>query len=159
MASESLYYGKTWRHFLAIPLARVCCDFNSSQLRRCEFGRPRLFFGYDTIIAYCWTTSPNCTTQYYSTINCSWKESVVYVTSRRIFSSMYSKLFCRNSTFFSSTRTSSVRTSSCGKERKINTAHFIKSLFYGNYNALISSFLLYIACSRLPPKPLKCTKT
>ncbi len=44
-----LCYGKTCRHFLAISLANVCCDFNSSQLRRCEFGSHRLFFGYDTI--------------------------------------------------------------------------------------------------------------
>ncbi len=54
MASESLYYGKRWRHFLAISLAYVCCDFNSSQLRRCE-----LFFGYDTIAKndhYFWDT-------------------------------------------------------------------------------------------------------
>ena len=52
MASDLLYHGKTWRHFLAISLVNVCCDFNSSQLRRCEFGIHRLFFGYDTMCNY-----------------------------------------------------------------------------------------------------------
>ena len=44
MASESPYYGKTWRHFLAISLANVCCDFNSNQLRRCEFWQSEIIF-------------------------------------------------------------------------------------------------------------------
>ncbi len=49
MASESPYDGKTWSHCLTTSLANACCDFNSSQLRSCEFGSPRLFLGYDTI--------------------------------------------------------------------------------------------------------------
>ncbi len=43
---------KTWRQFLAIGLAKFCCDVNFSLLRRGMFCSWRLSFGYEALVVF-----------------------------------------------------------------------------------------------------------